>query len=246
MRAQSSAPRARSLSGLPSVGAMLQWAASHKVWLLFLAAGMAPITSLSAAFFGWAPLYVTFRFLTLPATFAVIVLGARIPNLGRRALIGIISGIIATLIYDIARFGFIKTGLWGDFIPVIGKLALDDPQASPLWGYAYRYLYDGGFMGMTFAMVFAMLPYKATPRLGIIFGVAVCFCLFGTLVFAPNAQKMAFALTPITGAGALIGHVIYGTVLGGLVGRYITPIRERRPALYPVGSGRQAALAEEA
>lgn len=246
MRAQSSAPQARLRAGLPNVHALVQFAMAHKTWLLFLAAGMAPITSLSAAFFGWAPLYVTFRFLTLPATFAVIVLGARIPNLGRRALIGIISGMIATAIYDMARFGFIKAGLWGDFIPVIGKLALDDPHASPLWGYGYRFLYDGGFMGMTFAMVFAMLPYKATPRLGIIFGVAVCFCLFGTLVFAPNAQKIAFALTPITATGALVGHVIYGTVLGGLVGRWITPINERRPALFAVGSGRQAALAEEA
>src|SRR5688572_14700231 len=116
--------------------------------LYFLAAGFLPIASLSAAIFGFAPLHLMVRYVLLPATLLTVFLGARSLKFGRLALWGFGAGIVATGVYDVARFGFILAGAWTDFIPTIGKLALDDPGASPLWGYAYRYFYDGGAMGI--------------------------------------------------------------------------------------------------
>src|SRR5205814_4978135 len=112
-----------------------------------------------------------------------------------------------------------------------------DPHASPVWGYAYRYLYDGGFMAMAFVAILALLRYRASWRLGLAFGVIICLCLFGTLLFAPLGQRLAFRLTPATATMALIGHVIYGAVLGGLLNRRSAPVSAIRPAARPRFAG---------
>jgi hypothetical protein len=104
--------------------------------------------------------------------------------------------------------------MWRDFIPLIGRMALNMPDASPLWGYLWRYLGNGGAMGMTFMM----LRWRGVGP-GMLYGTAICWCLFGTLLWAPDAQEVLFRLTPISAMGALLGHLIYGAVLGELTRR---------------------------
>jgi hypothetical protein len=184
--------------------------------LLFLLAGFVPIASLCAALIGLAPLHVTFPLLVMPATVGAVVVGRRVPVIGRLALRGLLAGMLATAIYDAARLAFVRADLWGDFIPAIGRLLLASPHASPLWGYGYRYLYDGGAMAVTFAM----LPLRPTWRSGTLFGVVICLCLFATLLTSPTAAHLAFSLTPLTAVLALTGHFIYGSVLGSVLGRW--------------------------
>jgi hypothetical protein len=104
--------------------------------------------------------------------------------------------------------------LWHDFIPTIGRLALNDQAASRVWGYGYRFLYDGGAMAVTFVML--PLPRRWTS--GVVFGVAICLAVIATLLSSARAQALLFPLTPTTALAALGGHLIYGSTLGALLG----------------------------
>jgi hypothetical protein len=192
----------------------------------FLAFGFAAITSLGVALAGAVPLPYGFRYAVIPAFTAMLLLGLRYPAWGKRALIGLVAGMIATGIYDILRLGLMLAGLWGDPIPSIGQLALDDPNAEWYWGYVWRFVGNGGGMGLAFAM----LPWRGV-KLGIAYGSAVCTGLVVLLYFWPVAQLHFFALTPATAAGGMAGHWVYGAVLGWLTARWLPPVgRRRRPA----------------
>jgi hypothetical protein len=196
------------------------WRESHRQMfplshLFFMAAGFVPIGSLCAALFGILPLQLGALFVVLPSCLLAVAVGIRDPKAGRLALRGLVAGILATMVYDVIRLSFVMAGAWGDFIPVIGRLALNDASASPIWGYVWRFICNGGMMGMTFAF----LPWRGT-RAGLNYGVAICCCLFGTLLFAPGAQDTLFHLTLKTGFCALTGHVIYGSVLGWVLQRW--------------------------
>jgi hypothetical protein len=130
---------------------------------------------------------------------------------------------IATGIYDLLRLGLVWAGLWGDPIPGIGRMALADPDANPFWGYLWRFVGNGGGMGLAFAM----LPWRGV-RLGVAFGSAICLGLLGLLAAWPQAQLHFFPLTPVTATGAMAGHWVYGAVLGALTVRWLPPVGQRR------------------
>lgn len=214
---------------LPSVAPVGAWRASL-LQLISLTAlprmalaslGFAPIGSLCIALFGIVPLYISARFLVLPAAALIVALGLRYRALGRLALLGFIAGVIATATYDLVRLSLVASGRWSDFIPTIGRLALMDQQASPVWGYLWRYIGNGGAMGLTFAL----LPWGGV-RAGMLYATAICGCLFATLLLAPGAQQALFHLTLLTGAMALLGHLVYGAMLGWSLNR----MAGRRPA----------------
>jgi hypothetical protein len=195
--------------------------------VIYLGLGFAAITSLGVALTGAVPLPYGFRFAVIPAAVVLFALSLRHPAWGRRALIGLVAGMIATGIYDILRIGLMFAGLWGDPIPSIGRLALADPEADWFWGYVWRFVGNGGGMGLAFAM----LPWRGV-RLGIAYGTAICLGLVGLLYFWPVSQQHFFALTPLTAAGGMAGHWVYGAVLGWLTARWLPPVgrRRRRPA----------------
>ena len=114
-------------------------------------------------------------------------------------------------------------GLWGDPIPSIGRLALNNPDTPRYWGYVWRFVGNGGGMGVAFAM----FPRRSV-KLGIAFGSAICLGLVGLLYFWPVSQQHFFALTPLTAAGGMAGHWVYGAVLGFLTTRWLPPVGRRR------------------
>jgi hypothetical protein len=193
----------------------------------YLAFGFAAITALGVALAGFVPLPYGLRYAVVPAVAAMLLLSLRYPAWGKRALLGLVAGMIATGIYDILRIGLLFAGLWGDPIPSIGRLALADPDAHPAWGYVWRFVGNGGGMGLAFAM----LPWRGV-RLGIAYGSAICLGLVGLLYFWPESQEHFFPLTPLTAAGGMAGHWVYGAVLGWLTARWLPPVgrRRRRPA----------------
>jgi hypothetical protein len=194
--------------------------------LLYLAFGFAAITSLGVALAGAVPLPYGFHYAVIPAYTVMLLVGLRYPAWGKRALIGLVAGMIATGIYDILRLGLMLAGLWGDPIPSIGQLALNDPDAPWYWGYVWRFVGNGGGMGLAFAM----LPWRGV-KLGIAYGSAICMGLVVLLYFWPVSQEHFFALTPATAAGGMAGHWVYGAVLGWLTARWLPPVgRRRRPA----------------
>ena len=195
--------------------------------VFYLAFGFAAITSLGVALSGAIPLPYGFHYAVIPAYAVMLLIGLRYPAWGKRALLGLVAGMIATGIYDVLRIGLMFAGLWADPIPTIGKLALDDSNAWWMWGYVWRFVGNGGGMGLAFAM----LPWRSV-RLGIAYGSTICLGLFGLLYFWPASQQHFFPLTPLTATGAMAGHWVYGAVLGWLTTRWLPPVgqRRRRPA----------------
>ena len=177
--------------------------------VLYVAFGFAAITSLGVALAGVVPLPYGFHYVVIPAFVIMVLLGIRYPAWGKRALLGLVAGMIATGVYDLLRIGLMFAGLWGDPIPSIGRLALNDPNTQWYWGYVWRFVGNGGGMGVAFAM----LPWRGVS-LGIAYGSAVCLGLVALLYFLPVAQLHFFALTPPTAAGGMAGHWVYGAVLG--------------------------------
>jgi hypothetical protein len=187
--------------------------------LVFVVLGYAAITSLAFAYAEAIPLPVTASLVVLPAAGVIYNMGMRYPEWGRRAVVGWVSGVVATIIYDCLRLSLVKVGIWGDPIPGIGHLVFADPHANFAWGYLWRFAGNGGGMGIAYAM----LPWRGI-RTGIGYGTLICTGLVALLFFFPVAQVHFFPLTPVTTAGAYAGHWVYGAVLGKLTSWWLPPV----------------------
>ncbi|HEX9133644.1 MAG TPA: DUF6789 family protein [Ktedonobacteraceae bacterium] len=197
----------------------------------YFAIGFSPITALAIAIIGVLPLPVTTLLIVLPATLLGIGLALWFPAYGKLALKGLLIGLIAVFLYDCMRVPFILTGIWGDFIPKINMLLFNTSQPNWVVGYIWRYIGDGGFMGMAFTVAYCLLKPRVDARIaGVAFGLAIWLCLLGTLILAPHGQETLFKLTLTTLSLSLVGHLIYGMALGTLL-PYV--LREKIAATEP-------------
>src|SRR6266700_617356 len=184
----------------------------------YFAIGFSPITALAIAISGVLPLSVSTLLIVLPATLLGIGLALWFPVYGKLALKGLLIGLIAVFLYDCMRVPFILAGIWGDFIPKINMLLFNTSQPNWVVGYIWRYVGDGGYMGMAFTVAYCILKPRVDSRIaGVGFGLAIWVCLLGTLVLAPHGQEMLFKLTLTTLSLSLLGHLISGTALGMLL-----------------------------
>jgi hypothetical protein len=184
----------------------------------YFAIGFSPITALAIAIIGILPLSVSTLLIVLPATLLGIGLALRFPAYRKLALKGLVIGLIAVFLYDCIRVPFIISGIWGDFIPKINMWLFNTSQPNWIVGYIWRYVGDGGFMGMAFTVAYCTLKPRVNSRIaGVGFGLAIWMCLLGTLVLAPHGQEMLFKLTLTTLSLSLLGHLIYGITLGMLL-----------------------------
>ncbi len=182
---------------------------------VLILAGVSPITALSAAILEWVPLYHGAAVIILPLAALALLAGWVHPNYGRVALCGLGLGLCAVTLYDCFRVPFVLAGVWGDFIPRIGGWVVDTQQPDLVRGYLYRYLGDGGGLGVSFAVMYPMFNMRLTPHsFGLLYGVVVWTGLIETILFAPHGQELLFPVTSVTLALSLAGHLIYGAVLG--------------------------------
>src|SRR5262245_38974075 len=130
-----------------AVALVRSWQLDAILGAAYFAIGFAPIAALAISLMGFLPLSVSAPALVGPAAALGLVLGLRFPRYGALALKGFAIGVAAVTIYDAMRVPLILLGLWGDFIPNIGKWLLDSPNPNALVGYIYRYMGDGGGMG---------------------------------------------------------------------------------------------------
>jgi hypothetical protein len=214
------------------------------ICLAYAAIGFTPIAALALTIGGLWSLTVGSLILIAPAVVAAIVLGVLFPRHGRYAVEGLAAGLAAVLVYDVMRWTFVGLGWWGDFIPNIGGWLNGTGQPDWLLGYGFRWLGDGGGMGLTFmvaARTFAPgLARRASLVLGIAYGLAIWLCLIIILLVSPEGQAMLFPLTAVTLLLSWIGHVVFGAALGGMLGR--TGMRPGRMPGYATGeSGRKNA-----
>lgn len=183
--------------------------------LLVFAIGFAPIASLSLAAFDVVPLHISGPALVLPALAFALAIAWRTPRLGRQMLTGLGLGLGAVTLYDLTRLPFVVAGLWRDFIPKIGNYLFNTTDVHWSVGYAWRYLGNGGGMGMAFFVTLPLLRRRwALPRVGLVFGVSVYLCLLATLYLSPSGTQYLFEPTWLSATVGLIGHAVFGLALG--------------------------------
>jgi hypothetical protein len=136
---------------------------------------------------------------------------------------GFIAGIVACVPYDVFRLSAVHVGhLMGDFIPALGTWITGDTGAeAAAVGYLWRYLGDAAGAGVGFYVVAFTLGLHrwSHPRRIVLAAVVYAICpvwsgLIGLVTLAPRGQELMFRLTPATLLVTLIGHIIFGLVLG--------------------------------
>ncbi len=214
-------PRALSPRALPPGGGP---AALARVGL-HLALAALPLLAISAQVFGVLEMRAALGWLIVPAVIAVAGLAMFAPHPVDRILTaGLVWGVVGCVLYDLFRLDTVYVlGWWGDFIPSMGSWV--SGGAPGAWdgavvGYLWRYIGDGGGIGITFFVLAAAVGLNRWSRRKVVLA-AVGFAVFpvwagliGTVALAPRGEEMLFPLTPVTVVLSLIGHLIFGVALG--------------------------------
>lgn len=191
--------------------------------------GATPITALALSVLEVLPLHIGGPLLVGGGIVLGMALRVSAP-IDRMVLHGLAAGLIAVLLYDGTRLPFVLLGDWPDFIPRIGAWMTNRSDAHWSFGYLWRYLGNGAGMGLTFTM---LVPYTdrwiTRQRAGLAYGVAIWTGLVIILLLAPHGQARLFELTPLTIAVSLTGHLVYGGVLGAILGRETPTLWDDRP-----------------
>lgn len=189
--------------------------------------GFTPITALAFALMGICSLSLGTLILVVPAITLALTLGCYHGDHGKLMRRGYLMGIIAVACYDCVRIPFTMMGWMGDFIPQIGGMLTGDGDPHAVIGYLWRYLGNGGGMGMAFVCAYALLRHRflllrllGGLKSALLFGCFVWACLIVTLLLSPHGEEVMFAITPISLLLSLIGHLVFGGALGCLVRKY--------------------------
>jgi hypothetical protein len=192
----------------------------RRVAVLVCAGGL-PVLSISLAVFGAMPMTVSARYLVLPLALAAVVLMCGRSAEGRWALRGFVAGLIAVAAYDTVRMPLVLVHIWPDFIPRIGGWTLGNGRPNVFFGYLWRYVGDGGGIGLVLFVAYGAsaarwrrLVDRRPMRVGLAYGVVVWSGLITTIALSANGAVMLFPLTPVGLGLSLLGHVVYGGVLG--------------------------------
>ncbi|MCT7657439.1 hypothetical protein [Mycobacterium deserti] len=189
---------------------------------LVLVLASMPILAISVEVFGLASQST----ITMVTISLAAVLGALVAFAPHRIDVvvgrGLIAGMVACIVYDGARlFAVHVLGLMGDFIPVMGSFVTGEPDTagSAAVGYVYRYIGDAGGLGVAFFVVAFAVGIDRWSNVQAVLA-AVGFALFpwagliATVALAPRGEAMMFSLNPATFTITLVGHLIFGLVLG--------------------------------
>jgi hypothetical protein len=109
-------------------------------------------------------------------------IGLRYPAWGKRALLGLLAGMIATGSTTFCGSADVRRAL-GRPHPQHRPPGHRDPDLPWYWGYVWRFVGNGGGMGIAFANA-----ALAGVKLGIAYGTAVCLAWSPSSYFFPVAQ----------------------------------------------------------
>jgi hypothetical protein len=195
---------------------------------VLIAAGAMPVTSIPLYILGWLPMTYAALIFVIPLSIATVaMIWHRSPEAVWAAR-GIGAGLIAVFAYDAVRMPLVWTNIWPDFIPRLGGWITGADTQNALVGYTWRYLGDGAGIGLSFfvccGVVLTIRPSLVTTRpvlLSIGYGVFVWTGLIATVVLPARGQEMLFHITPASFGLSLLGHLIYGSVLGLVLRRIV-------------------------
>ena len=188
---------------------------------VLMLAGAAPVSSIPLFVLGWVSLEDGALFGVVPlAVIATALLIRRSPQASWAAR-GLIAGIFAVFAYDAVRLPLVWTNIWPDFIPRLGGWVTGAGGRNATVGYAWRWIGDGGGIGLAFFVFCGLLltirPALVTDRpvlLSVGYGIFVWAGLMASVALPAHGEQLLFRLTPASVALSLLGHLVYGSVLG--------------------------------
>lgn len=201
-----------------------------------LIAGALPVLSIPLYVFNLLPISASARFLVLPLAVIVLAMTLHRSDESRWALHGLVAGLVAVTAYDSLRLPMVFTKIWPDFIPRLGGWIIGDVPTNIPVGYAWRYVGDGGGIGMAFFVLCGTVGLWRFPalarrpvQLGVAYGIFVWSGLVATIALSSRGAELLFPLGWQSLGLSLTGHLIYGSVLGFYLRRVLT--KKRRLAL---------------
>lgn len=180
-----------------------------------------PVTSIPLFIMGVMSMTSLALFVVIPLALLTVCLIVQKSPEATWAGKGLIAGLVAVAAYDGVRIPLVITNVWPDFIPRLGGWIVgSDGQDDAFVGYVWRLLGDGAGMGMAYfcfcGLVLSIRPAYITAHpilLSIGAGIFIWAGLVATL-FLPRGTELLFPLTPLSFALSLLGHLVYGFVLG--------------------------------
>jgi hypothetical protein len=189
------------------------------------------IACLLTDFYRLCPMRTFTLFIFLPALFALAALAVADRVCGDRGLwrglvIGIVSGILAAVAYDVFRLPFVFAKAWAidsvipqlnlfKVFPAFGALILGLPAepahysaAAHLIGWAYHFS-----NGMTFGVMFVAALGELTGSRWL-WGVAMAVALELGMLLTPYPRMFGIPVTASFVGVTLAAHVIFGVVMG--------------------------------
>lgn len=218
--------RVRLVSIAPQFGVSLEKPGTV-VWfglrlMIFVAAGALPVLAIALHAFGFIHMKHSAPFLVLPAVLAAVVLCLKQVPETPGVVRGVLGGLLGVAAYDAARIPFVIMGIWPDFIPQMGAWIYGGDGTNMALGYFWRWLGDGGGMGLVFGLGCALFSWKRHMVVtGTCYGIFIWSGLLGTIYFSAHGSTVLFPITPINFVASLIGHLIYGSVLGWTVAKLL-------------------------
>lgn len=190
--------------------------------LTVLGIGFTPILGISLRIFELAPLYISFWAIIVPAMIISIIMSHKDKDIGLLFLHGLKSGIFSVFVYDLARWSLSFLLKLNDFIPKIGGWLLNDNQQYFTISYLYRYIGNGGGLGIGFSALMSILMiYRSKHKFkldemiwGIGYGIFVWICLLITLKLSTHGEELMFKLDLRYIIVTFLGHVVFGSCLG--------------------------------
>lgn len=187
---------------------------------LYLVLASAPLLAISGEVFGVVSLRTVSSLFLFPLLGILVVLVLfKQDEMDRTAFAGFAWGVIACAGYDLFRLPNVYVfHLWGDFFGRIGGWATGT-SSNYLAGYLWRYLGDGAGIGVVVFLQAAVIGVSSWPRRHIVgFAIAFAVCpVWAGLVLTDGLAPVGRALFPLnatTLALSLVGHLIYGAILG--------------------------------
>jgi hypothetical protein len=200
---------------------------------VFVAAGALPVLSISLHVLGVTPMDRSVELVIPAVLLAAVLCLRRVPEAGP-SLQGAVAGIVGVAAYDGVRLPFVIAGVWPDFIPSMGAWIYGGRGSNVVLGYTWRVLGDGGGIAVVFALGCALLGWRRhLVAIGVCYGVLIWGCLIGTILLSPRGAELLFPVTTLNLAASLVGHLVYGSVVGWTYGALV----RRAGAYAPPGGG---------
>jgi hypothetical protein len=188
---------------------------------VLMLSGAAPVSAIALFVLDWVSLEDAALFGVLPLAVIASALIVRRSPQAAWAVRGFLAGLVAVAAYDAVRLPLVWTNVWPDFIPRLGGWVTGEGGKDAVVGYAYRWLGDGGGIGLAYfvfvGFVLSIRPALVTARpllLSIGYGVFVWTGLMATVTLPARGEQLLFQVTPTSVALSLLGHLVYGSVLG--------------------------------